>query len=232
MFRIIEDTAEFVLVDKSPNVSFHREGEQLGLLGELKQALAIEELYPVHRLDKMTSGLVVFAKTTAVNRELSMQFQARQTEKYYLALSRLAPKKKPKKKQGLIKGDMERSRRGSWKLLPSQHNPAVTQFFSVGLGEGIRLFLLKPHTGKTHQLRVALKSIGAPIFGDPLYGDSDLNIEADRGYLHAYCLGFSLGERDYRFVCEPQQGAYFQTVPFVEALASFTQPWSLCWPSL
>ena len=98
MFRVVEDRAEFVLVDKAPDVSFHRDGDGIGLLGEVKKVMGREELYPVHRLDKMTSGLVVFAKTPAANRELSMAFQARQTEKYYLALSRLAPKKKPKKK--------------------------------------------------------------------------------------------------------------------------------------
>lgn len=232
MFRIIENTDDFLLVDKSPDVSFHKERDNQGLLGILKQELQLSELYPVHRLDKMTSGLVIFAKSTDVNRELSMQFEARRIEKYYLALS----DKKPKKKQGMVKGDMERSRRGSWKMLPSQTNPAVTQFFSSGLGDGLRLFLLKPFTGKTHQLRVALKSIGAPILGDPLYRAGDQQLEVDRGYLHAYCLGFSLKGRDYRFLCKPSQGKYFNAGAVVQALAdpeeNWAEPWALNWPKL
>lgn len=58
---------------------------------------------------------------------------------------------------------MERSRRASWKLINSKENPAVTQFFSTAAQGGNRLFLCKPHTGKTHQIRVALKSVGSGI---------------------------------------------------------------------
>ena len=52
---------------------------------------------------------------------------------------------------------MAKSRRGMFKLMRSMENPAITQFFSYALGDGKRLYLLKPHSGKTHQLRVALK---------------------------------------------------------------------------
>ena len=241
MFRVVEDNEHFVLVDKFPGIGFHGDDDSPGLLASVKESLQLPALYPVHRLDKMTSGLVVMAKTREANRELSMAFEARAVEKYYLALSR----KKPKKKQGLIKGDMERGRRGSWKLMPSQTNPAVTQFFSTGLGDGLRLFLLKPHTGKTHQLRVALKSIGAPILGDPTYGEgaiagqgSEASVQADgvdRGYLHAYCLGFSLLGKDYRFLSLPNQGAYFKaesTQGLLTGNADWATPWTLPWPAV
>ena len=229
MFRIVEETAEFLLVDKSPEVGFHREGDSDGLLQTVRRELRQPELYPVHRLDKITSGLVVFAKSAEVNRELSMQFQARQVQKFYLAIS----VKKPKKKQGLISGDMARSRRGSWKLMPSKQNPAVTQFFSQSLGAGERLFLLKPATGKTHQLRVALKSLGAAILGDLLYGDEGQGDKAaDRGYLHAYGLGFRLQGRDYRFICPPLQGHKFTGTAVTQALAAWGDPWAQSWPKL
>ncbi len=238
MFRLVEENDDFILVDKAPGISFHGEmGEagdagEPGLLATVKSALQMPELYPVHRLDKMTSGLVLFAKTVEANRALSMLFQARQVEKYYLALS----DKTPRKKQGLIKGDMARSRRGTWKLLPTRDNPAITQFFSKGLGEGRRLFLLKPHTGKTHQLRVAMKSIGASIIGDPLYGAMDNAQVFDRGYLHAYCLAFSLNGKDYRFLCKPTQGEYFNVDSIHKLLsgtrAEWAKPWELAWPGI
>lgn len=136
--------------------------------------------------------------------------------------------KKPKKKQGLIKGDMAPARRGAWKLLTSQQNPASTQFFSKSIGSGKRLFIVKPHTGKTHQIRVALKSVGSPILGDSLYGSDEINNE--RAYLHAYSLAFNLAGQDYRYTELPREGEEFLTEEFKMAMAEYAQPWSLSWP--
>ena len=161
------------------------------LLQQISAELTCGPLYLVHRLDKMTSGLLLLARHAQAASILSQQFQQRTVEKYYLALS----DQKPRKKQGLIKGDMERSRRGSWKLTTGLRNPAITRFFSCAPMPGLRLFLLRPLTGKTHQLRVALKSVGAAIIGDTRYhGVSEPS--ADRGYLHAWGLAFDWqGER-------------------------------------
>ena len=93
-------------------------------------------LYPVHRLDKVTSGLVLLARDTEANRELSMAFAERKVEKAYLAIS----DQKPLKKQGWVKGDMIKGRRGAWMLTRSQDNPAVTRFVSQPLETGGRLF--------------------------------------------------------------------------------------------
>ncbi|MGR5488912.1 pseudouridine synthase, partial [Vibrio alfacsensis] len=84
-------------------------------------------LHLVHRLDKMTSGLLILAKRAEVAAQFSRLFEQRDIDKYYLAIG----SKKPKKKQGSIIGDMERSRRSSWKLVNSKNNPAVTQVFSA-----------------------------------------------------------------------------------------------------
>ena len=150
-------------------------------------------------------------------------FEAHQVEKYYLAIS----DSKPTKKQGLIKGDMAKSRRGMFKLLRSMDNPAITQFFSYPVANKQRLYLLKPHSGKTHQLRVALSSIGAPILGDPLYNTNSL---ADRGYLHAYALRFNYLEMLYEFVLAPNEGEFYLTTTLQNKLAEIEQPWLLNWP--
>ena len=96
----------------------------------------------------------------------------KQMHKYYVALSA----RKPSKKGGRVVGDMDRSRRGQWKLLRTADNPAITAFVSQAVASGdtsdmasLRAFLLKPHTGRTHQIRVALKALGSPILGDPMY---------------------------------------------------------------
>ena len=228
MYEIVEDNEDFVVIYKQPNTSFHSDTGEAGLFETVKQREQYAELYPVHRLDKVTSGLLVMAKNAQTNRALLDQFRLRQIEKYYLAISH----KKPKKKQGLIKGDMQAARRGAWKLIPTLTNPAITQFFSNGLEGAGRLFVLKPHTGKTHQLRVALKSIGAPIAGDLLYADATENRHIDRAYLHAFSVGFRLEQRDYRFTELPREGEFFLSSAFSIAAKEFLQPWMLAWPQV
>ncbi|HSC68977.1 MAG TPA: TIGR01621 family pseudouridine synthase [Cellvibrio sp.] len=226
MYHLIENNSEFVVVYKQPNTSFHSESGEPGLFETIKQTEGFRELFPVHRLDKVTSGLLVMAKSHEVNQRLTDAFKKREVEKYYLAISA----KKPTKKQGLIKGDMAPARRGARKLLPTYENPAITQFFSKSIAAGLRLFIVKPYTGKTHQIRVALKSIGAPIMGDSLYGDALESENYDRCYLHAYSLAFRLGEKLYRYTQLPREGEYFFNAPFVEAVDEWREPWLLPWP--
>jgi tRNA pseudouridine32 synthase/23S rRNA pseudouridine746 synthase len=198
-----------------------------GLTEILKEDLGLRELYSVHRLDTMTSGLLLFAKSRNSAKELSRQFQNRLVEKYYLAVS----DRSPKKKQGLIIGDMEKARRGAWKLTRKRNNPAITQFFSYPLGRDLRLYALKPQTGKTHQLRVALKSIGAPVLGDPVYHKKESGEEKpDRGYLHSYALRFNFKGEAYLFVREPDIGKYFTNEAFMQTIKKCERPWELKWP--
>lgn len=226
-YDVVADNDLFIVIYKKPNTSFHSEEGQ-GLFETVKQQQNLKELYPVHRLDKVTSGLLVMAKTAAVNHELTEQFQQRKVQKFYLAIS----DKKPKKKQGLIKGDMESARRGAWKLLPTHNNPAVTQFFSKSMGEGRRLFIVKPRTGKTHQIRVALKSIGAPITGDALYAAAESCVEIDRVYLHSFSLAFQCNGAPYSFIELPREGNFFLSDVFKDAVQEYLNPEVLAWPSL
>jgi len=230
MFKTIAEHPDFIVVDKAAGVNFHDEGDiGSGLFSQVRHQLqstnSAAELYPVHRLDKMTSGLVIFAKTLACAQTFGQLFNDHDIEKYYLAIA----DKKPRKKQGLIKGDMGKSRRGMFKLLRTMDNPAITQFISDNIGNKQRLYLLKPHSGKTHQLRVALSSIGAPIVGDPLYNSQST---ADRGYLHAYALRFIYLDEPFEFICSPNSGEYFLTEQFTEHLTAQKKPWQLNWPRL
>ncbi|EPG0609747.1 TIGR01621 family pseudouridine synthase [Vibrio fluvialis] len=229
MFNILLTHTDFLLINKHPNVSVHKDDGDTMLLQEVAKQSGDAQLYLVHRLDKMTSGILLLARNAQAASELSKAFAERQVEKFYLALG----SKKPKKKQGLISGDMERSRRASWKLLTSQTNPAVTQFFSLAAEPGERLFLCKPYTGKTHQIRVALKSIGSGIVGDPIYNAGS---QADRGYLHAFALRFSYAGETYQWVCDPRyQGALgekWNSDIVSQGIESWLEPWSLSWPSV
>jgi tRNA pseudouridine32 synthase/23S rRNA pseudouridine746 synthase len=171
----------------------------------------------------MTSGLVIFAKSSEIAAVFGKMFENREVEKYYLALSM----RKPKKKMGWIKGDMASARRGDYKLLTTMANPAITQFISCALRTHERFFLIKPHTGKTHQIRVALKSLGSPIAGDERYAQADIARTEDRGYLHAYALRFTLNNELFSFVLPPDRGERFISEACQLQLLTWNTPWEL-----
>lgn len=224
-FSIVAENDQFVVINKRENVNFHSEDGEFGVVVAVEKFLQ-KKLYSVHRLDKMTSGLLLLAKSSEMANELSILFKTQKIQKYYLALS----DKKPKKKQGLIKGGMEKSRRSMWKLTSKKDNLAITQFFSYPLTEGKRLFIVKPKTGKTHQIRVALKSISSAICGDHLYAEK--HSEYDRGYLHAYQINFNLLGDDYHFNCLPESGELFHSDVFTKQLAVLQDVNKLKWPSI
>lgn len=227
MFEILYTHQDFLIINKYPGVSVHKDDGDTSLLNEVSKAVDGEPLFLVHRLDKMTSGLLILARSSRVAAKFGARFESHSIQKFYLALS----EKKPKKKQGLIFGDMERSRRSSWKLLPSYNNPALTQFFSTSTAPGERLFLCKPLTGKTHQIRVALKSVGSPILGDPIYNPQS---KSDRGYLHAYFLVFEYDGDEYEFRSSPlsqQFGLRWQSDEIRHVIdGEWASPMNLNWP--
>lgn len=219
MFSLIFQNDDFLVIDKHPGVSVHKDDNDQPLLSEVAKQTENEKLYLIHRLDKMTSGLLLLGKHQQAASELSSMFAHKTVQKFYLALSA----KKPNKKQGTIMGDMTKSRRSMWKLLPTKTNPAITQFFSTTGGEGKRLFLCKPYTGKTHQIRVALKSVGSSILGDETYG----GVHSDRGYLHAFSLQFTHRGQSYAFHQQPTVGVHWPALP-----DGWETPEQLNWPKL
>lgn len=219
------------VIHKPENISFHTDDHAEGIVSRVKSAYPQELLFPVHRLDKMTSGLLVFARSQQVNSLLSQKLADKKVEKYYLALSR----QKPRKKQGSIIGDMQKGRRGSYLLLRENKHPAITRFFARSLIAGNErrwFFVLKPETGKTHQLRVALKSISSPVLGDARYENMCDQTHVDRGYLHAYKMRFDLFDKRYE-LCDPDfSGDMFSlNNPDTQlALSELLTPEKLTWP--
>ena len=216
---IVYENPSFVIAHKNAEANFHSE-EEAGFVVQVSEQLGLP-LFPVHRLDKMTSGLVILAKNSETAAQFGKMFENREIEKYYLAIST----RKPKKKQGWIKGDMTKARRGDYKLLTTMTNPAITQFVSASLRPNERLFLVKPHTGKTHQIRVALKSLGSPIAGDERYASADEARKETRGYLHAYALRFRLDDEEFCFVSPPDEGERFTSMEMKMRLEEWSRPW-------
>ena len=218
------DHPDFLVVNKPNNISVQNELHQSGLLPVLCQQLKVEQLWLVHRLDKITSGILILAKHPKAAAVFGQMFEQKKIEKYYLAISA----KKPKKKQGAVKGGMKKVRDGKWMLDSSDTAVAISQFFSFSISQGLRLFLIKPLTGKTHQIRVALKSIGSPILGDESYK----GVNADRTYLHAYCVRFNYQEQPICIICPPDKGDVFMCDETKQQIANLTTPWTLKWPNI
>ena len=200
---IVYQTDDFIIIYKPCGLSVHKDQSEIGLTTLLAEQLDMPQVWLVHRLDKVTSGLLILALNAESAAEFFRLFSEHHIQKTYLALSN----QKPKKKQGLIVGNMQKARNGAWKLCQSKENPAITRFESVSCEPNLRLFILKPQTGKTHQLRVAMKSLGSPILGDALYGKNTENI--DRTYLHAARLQFEFKGKAFDVFTPPKGGEWW-----------------------
>lgn len=198
---LVFEHPDFYVYNKPAGSSFHSE-DGTGFFASIKESFPEETLFPVHRLDKITSGLLLVARNKAAAKKLGAMFESHVIQKTYISITDY----KPAKKQGTVSGDMQRTRDGNWKLLRSKNNPAITRFTSHTLESGLRLFVQKPQTGRTHQLRVMMKALGSPIIGDLRYGGT----AADRGYLHAQRLQFDWDSGTVDIHAKPESGELFK----------------------
>ncbi|MFW8635943.1 RluA family pseudouridine synthase [Cribrihabitans pelagius] len=167
---ILHHDAEILAVNKPAGLlSVPGRGEHLAdcLLSRV-QAVFPEALL-VHRLDRDTSGVMVFALTPHAQRHLSMQFEKRSTKKTYVARvnGRLEPRS----------GTVDLPLIVDWPNRPRQMvchetgKPAVTDWRVLKYEEGATRVRLMPKTGRSHQLRVHMLALGHPILGDALYAE-------------------------------------------------------------
>jgi len=138
----------------------------------------------VHRLDKETSGCLLIAKTESAHLHLSAEFAERHVEKTYLALVE-GTLRMP---HGTIEARIGRHAVHRQKMAVNDRGrDAVTKYRLLASSEGKSLVECRPHTGRTHQIRVHLKHLGHPVVGDPLYGRRGSH---NRHFLHAWKIAF------------------------------------------
>lgn len=168
-----------VVVDKAPGMAVHagaglREGTLVNaLLGRgisLAATGAPDRPGIVHRLDRGTSGVMVVARTDAAHAALARQFAERRVDKRYLALVW----GRPAEREGTIERAIGRSRSQPTRMavrgVRGSARPARSLWRTVEEFPGFALLEVRPETGRTHQIRVHLQSIGHPIVGDATYG--------------------------------------------------------------
>ena len=152
----------------------------------------VRSAYPeatiVHRLDLETSGVMVMARTPEAHRHLSRQFENRQVGKVYIA--------RVWGEVGAESGTIDAPMLRDWPNRPRQKidyqqgREAITTWTVLERVDNATRVKLEPKTGRTHQLRVHMQSVGHPILGDPLYADAVALQVADRLQLHAHSLSF------------------------------------------
>ena len=194
--RILYEDDDVVVVDKAAgmmvhagagnsrgtlvNALLHHFGEMSSIQGDVRPGI-------VHRLDKETSGVMVVARNDRAHLSLAQQFHDRRVEKIYLALVERIPPPAGRVETPIARDPVRRTRMTA-RL--GHGRSALTEYQTLEtFGNDAALLRVQIGTGRTHQIRVHLASIGHPVVGDRLYGAA-ANAALGRFFLHAHRLTF------------------------------------------
>lgn len=215
--QIILETEAVVAVAKPSGVAVHRgwAEDPYPLLQRVRDTLGGTWVHAAHRLDRATSGVVLFTRSAEHAAKLAASFRTGRVDKRYLAFTRgVVPE------LGLVDHPIPR-----FKSKASERVPAQTRFVRLAVAERFSWVAARPLTGRLHQIRRHFKHLSHPLVGDVRYGKGDINrrfrseVGLDRLALHAHGIGFE----------DPETGAWHQiTAPvppdLAEPLAAFGLP--------
>jgi tRNA pseudouridine32 synthase/23S rRNA pseudouridine746 synthase len=190
--RVIYENGDVLAVDKPEGIISIAQAGQGGLPELLKDVFP-GKLFPVHRLDRGASGVIVFAKSAEAHRRLNGQFDRREVRKAYLALVHGVVAVN----RGTINAPIRQFGSGRMGVDPRRGKPSSTEWKLAERLPAMTLLRVQPATGRRHQIRVHLYHIGHPIVGDLRYGDRTVQDGFPRLMLHALEIEFALasGER-------------------------------------
>lgn len=200
--EVIYEDADMVAINKPPELTVHKTSAidpqttladvALERWPEMK-SVGEDPLRPgiVHRLDRDTSGIIVLAKNQTAFQFLKQQFHDHTIRKTYLALVHGAPRES----SGTIDAPVARVGAKTTTQIHGTRDlverSAITDYRTSKRFTGYTLLECMPRTGRTHQIRAHLKSIGVPIVGDPLYSPGKPTLDLNRPFLHAWKLELS-----------------------------------------
>jgi len=187
--EVLHEDEHFLIIDKPAGLlSVPGKHEYLQDCLESRMQSRYPEARIIHRLDTATSGIMVLARTPHAHRHIGLQFENRQVSKTYIAHIW----GKPSDTSGTINLPLI----CDWPNRPLQKvdfevgKPAKTEWEIIESIGDVTKILLKPKTGRSHQLRVHMLELGHPILGDNLYAHDAAFNAAPRMYLHASTLNF------------------------------------------
>jgi RluA family pseudouridine synthase len=183
---ILYDDAELIVINKPAGIPVLPDGWEKDAPYLVK--LVTEQfgkIWVVHRLDKTTSGVMIFARTKDSHRSLSMQFEQHESKKIYIALV----VGNPDWDQLIVRHPLRVNVGHSHRTIVDDRSgkPCETTFRVMERFRGFSLLEANPATGRTHQIRVHAFATGFPLLGDPLYGDQKTGL-IPRPALHAESL--------------------------------------------
>ena len=192
--KIIHEDEHILVIDKPAGLSVLPDGWEKDTPYLLKTLEADHgKLWVVHRLDKTTSGVMVFARDAEMHRDLNLQFENHEAEKIYHAIVEGNPKWNEKIAKHPLRVNV--GHRHRTKVDDKNGKPSETRFKVLKRYQESALVEAKPMTGRTHQIRVHAYALGHPLLGDTLYSAEETNIII-RPALHASYLMIHInGER-------------------------------------
>jgi 23S rRNA pseudouridine1911/1915/1917 synthase len=217
--ELVYRDAQIAVVEKPAGISTvpFDESERDTLEERTRRALSQQRgercppLGVVHRIDKETTGLVVFARTTVAKRHLKQQFRFHTNHRAYLALA--SGHVTSSRIESRLVEDRGDGRRGSTQN-PTLGQPAITHVEAIEHFGCATLIRCRLETGRTHQIRIHLAESGHPLLGERVYGNADhaVEIQIPRLMLHAAELGLTHPTRDERLLFRSELPADFAKV--------------------
>lgn len=188
--RVLHRDGLMLVIDKPAGITVHARPGERG-----RNETSLEDYFDAlrfglprspalaHRLDRDTTGCLILGRHAKALRKLHKLFFQGKVDKTYWAVCRGAPGKP----SGTIDAPLKKMNdKEGWRVVvDAGGQSAVTTYRTLGAKDGLAFIEAKPKTGRTHQIRVHLASIGAPILGDPLYGDLSAEDRAQPMMLHA-----------------------------------------------
>ncbi|GAB4539029.1 MAG: RluA family pseudouridine synthase [Anaerolineales bacterium] len=186
MIEILYQDEQILMVNKPAGLSVLAEGweKDAEYLVKILEA-QFGKIWVAHRIDKITSGVVIFALTAEAHRSLNIQFEKHQVEKTYHALVNGAPAWEEKTTKFPLRVNVGHKHRT---MVDNRNGvKSETRFKVLRRGASVSLWQASPQTGRTHQIRVHAYALGYPLLGDSLYSAPPTDLIA-RPALHAYAL--------------------------------------------
>lgn len=207
---IVHEEEDFLIANKPQGMLTHPAGQTItGTLvnammfhcqGKLANMVGVERPGIVHRLDKDTSGLIIVCKNDVSMRAFAKMFNERKMGKHYFAIC----KGHLSSDRVIINAPIGRDTTARWKMqVQPDGREAISKVTELEKFKSFSFAMIKPVTGRTHQIRVHLTYIGHPILGDPVYGGLDPNFSLNGQLLHCGELEFDYQLRHYHIKTDP-----------------------------
>jgi 23S rRNA pseudouridine1911/1915/1917 synthase len=178
---IVVDKPSGLLVIPTPKGERNTLTELLNRGLDSRRCLSPARAHPCHRLDRETSGLIIYAKGKKAQRLMMDEFRARAVKKAYKAIV-----------QGIVRKDYGTIRLPVYNRNKNRNEPAITKYRVTERRNGFTVLETEPVTGRTNQIRIHLKSIGHPIVGESVYAfRKDFRLKFGRAALHAEKIEFT-----------------------------------------